>query len=73
MFLKGIINPKNQFFMQNTNFVSLWSTRTLLDLFLKSYNKFSEEIVKIGRNKTVNFFTGISFIFTNNRVIRKYP
>ena len=29
-----IINLKNQFFMQNTNFISFWSTRGLLDLSL---------------------------------------
>ena len=33
--IKGIIKPKNQVFMQNTNFISFWSTRALLDLFFK--------------------------------------
>ena len=47
--------------MWNTSFISFWSTRDFLCLFLKS-----------GHNKNVNFFTGISFGFRNNTVIRKY-
>ena len=39
--LKGIINPKNQFFMQNTNFIPFGSTRAFLDLFFR--NIFSAE------------------------------
>ena len=56
--LKGIINPKNQFIMQN----KFLSSRTLLDLFLKSRSVFSKEIAKIGSNKNAKFFTDI-FLF----------
>ena len=40
MFERVLNNLENgkQFFMQITNFISFWSTRTLLDLFLKSHN-----------------------------------
>ena len=70
--IKGIINSKKQFFMQNENLTSFWSTQTLLDLFLKSHNLFSGENCKNWMEKNVNFFTNISFVFTKKTVIRKY-
>ena len=47
LFLKGVINPKKQFLMQNTHFISLRSTQALLDLVLKSRNRVSVENCKI--------------------------
>ena len=41
--LTGILNPENQFFMQNTNSMSFWSTQTFLDLLLKGRNRLSVE------------------------------
>ena len=63
---KDIVNRKNQYFMQKKNFISFWSTQALLDLFLKAAIWFLLETAKIVRNKNVNLFTDISFVFTIN-------
>ena len=47
VFVKGVINPKNEFFTPDTNFISFWSTRALLDLFLKSHKYFLQKSQKL--------------------------
>ena len=54
--IKGILNLKNQFFMQNTNLISFWSTQVLLDLLLKSCNIFSAENRKNWIQQKSNLF-----------------
>ena len=63
--VKGIINPQNQFFIQNILYHI-----DLLELawFLKSRDYFLQKITKIGCNKNAIFFTDISFVFTNSLV-----
>ena len=45
LFIEYVMN-KDQYFIQNTHFISFWSTRAQLDLFLQSRNIFSAEKVK---------------------------
>ena len=61
--VKGIISPKKQFFMQNTNFASFWSTRARLDLFFKSRNRFSAENCKKFDAIKTHFFHWHFFCF----------
>ena len=52
--------------MQNTHVISFWSTRALLDLFLKSHNIFSSENRK---NFTQCIFKNTKYII-NRRILR---
>ena len=66
--LKSITNTKNQFFMQNKFYIILiyWSS-----IFKKLQYVFCRKPQKFDAIKT-DFFTDVSFVFTNNTVITKY-
>ena len=54
--LKGIINPKNQFSMHNTNFILFWFNQALLDGFFKKSQYISyRNLQKLGAIKTRSF------------------
>ena len=62
-----IMNPKNQVFMLNTHFIWLWSTGALLE---ELHKIFLRKLQILDTIKT-NFFTVISFVFTNIIAIKK--